>query len=106
MKTSISSRVLLSIALTMMLCFSAISSYAQSDPSKEILIYFTKGVKRNALGSLPVNISSAAIQHILAHFKIRQDQVSSAFPKFNEADTLKKASDGRLIKLANMAKIF
>jgi len=75
MKTSISSRVLLSIALTMMLCFSAISSYAQSDPSKEILVYFTQGIQKSATG-LPVIISSTAIEHLLTRFNIKKEQIS------------------------------
>jgi hypothetical protein len=105
MRTKILSKMLFSVSLAIMLCFSVVPTYGQNDSSREIMVYFSNGVERTTTG-LPVNISSVAIQHLLARFKISQNQVSSAFPDFNEADTLKRTPDGRLIKLPNIAKIF
>ena len=105
MRTSILSKVIFSFLIVIMLLFNVVSMYGQNDPSREIMVYFSKGVYQTNK-SQPVRISSVAIQHILARFKINQNQVYRAFPNFNEKDTLKSTPEGRFIKLANMTKIF
>lgn len=79
--------------------------YAQSDPSREILVYFASGIHRAPAGQA-ATVRSAAIERLLARFKIDQNQLVSAFPNFNEADTLKQLVDGRRISLPNIARIF
>jgi len=79
--------------------------YAQSDPSREILVYFASGIQ-HAPEEQPAVINSAEIQRILRRFNIDQSQVISAFPNFNEADTLKQLDNGRIISLPNMKRIF
>ena len=103
MRTSILYKMLFSVSLAVIL-FSA-PLYGQNDPSREIMVYFSKGVEKTTKG-LPVNISSVAVQRLLTHFNINQNQVYSAFPNFNETDTLQRTTDGKLIKMPNMAKIF
>jgi subtilisin family serine protease len=78
---------------------------AKNDPTKEILVYFTTGVERTKK-SLSANVKSPAIQGLLARLQIGEDKITSAFPDFNEADTLKMLADGQIIGLPNMAKIF
>ncbi|MDP1677345.1 MAG: S8 family serine peptidase [Bacteroidota bacterium] len=83
-----------------------ITTLAQNDPTKEILVYFTSGVERAAKGQLTARTASSAAKTILAHFKIGEDKITSAFPDFDETDTLKKTPEGRTIGMPNMAKIF
>jgi hypothetical protein len=98
-------RILLSMAIALM-CFSGFDLLqAQNDPSKEILVYFSSGVER-AQKSLPGSVKSEAVQRILSRLRIDTDKIISAFPDFNEADTLKVTPDGRIIGMPNMAKIF
>lgn len=92
MRTSILSKMLFPVSLAIMLYFNVVLTYGQSDPKREIMIYFSKGVDRTNIG-LPARISSIAIQRVLKYFNINQEQISSAFPNFNEADTLKRTSD-------------
>lgn len=68
--------------------------YAQSDPSREILVYFASGIDRAPAGQ-PASIRSAAIERLLTRFNIDRSQLVSAFPNFNEADTLKQLADGK-----------
>jgi hypothetical protein len=79
--------------------------YTQSDPSREILVYFTSGIERSSTGKEAL-IRSEAVQNILTRFNIDKNNVVPAFPNFNEADTLKQLPDGKKIKMPNMAKIF
>ncbi|MBI3579438.1 MAG: S8 family serine peptidase [Ignavibacteriales bacterium] len=105
MKTTMSIKMVLSITLLTIFIGAFTSLQGQNDPSKEILVYFTSGVERAPAGQ-PVRISSAIIQRTLARFNIGQNQITSAFPNFDEADTLRIATDGRQIGMPNMAKIF
>lgn len=99
------SKAMLFDGAALLLSLSVLPAFAQSDPSREILVYFVSGVQRSPAGE-PARITSTTIQTTLARFSIDQTQVASAFPNFNEADTLKLLPDGRLIGQANMAKIF
>jgi len=105
MKTTIFSSVLRLVAAAIMLCLSTVPTFAQNDPSREILVYFTSGAERAPAGQ-PARITSTVIQSTLARLNIGQDRVSSAFPDFNEADTLRTTADGRVISMPNMARIF
>lgn len=105
MKTTILQKMLLFLTATVMNVFVVTFGFAQGDPNKEILVYFTSGVERAPAGQ-PVRIPSAIIQRTLARFNINQNQITPAFPNFDEADTLKIASDGRQIGMPNMAKVF
>ncbi len=78
---------------------------AQNDPSREILVYLVSGVERAPVGK-PTRITSAKIQAALARFGISSNDVTPAFPNFNEADTLIITHDGKVISMPNMAKIF
>ncbi|MEW5843597.1 MAG: S8/S53 family peptidase [Bacteroidota bacterium] len=104
MKPNILSKEFLLITV-IMFSFTIKMLYAQSNPSKEILVYFTSGVERAPAGQ-PATVRSSAIQRILMRFNIDQSRLVSAFPDFNEADTLKTTLEGRTVKLPNMAKIF
>lgn len=79
---------------------------AQNNPTKEVLVYFKSGVERVAKGQLIARAASAATKASLGHFNIGEDKITSAFPDFNEADTLKATPEGRTISLPNMARIF
>lgn len=105
MKPNIFSKEFLLMMTVIMFSFTIGLLNAQSDPSKEILVYFTSGVERSPAGQ-PATIRSSAIQRILLRFNIDQNRLISAFPGFNEADTLKTTPEGRTIKLPNMARIF
>ena len=104
-KANIFSKMLLFIITAIVCSFAVGSFYAQSDPSREILVYFASGIERAPAGQ-PAAIHSAAIQRMLTRFSIDQSQLISAFPNFNEADTLKRLGDGRTISFPNMARIF
>ena len=103
MKTNIFIRVLLIAAAVY--SFSIGLIYAQNDPTKEILVYFISGINRTPEG-MPAAVRSTAIHHLLKRFNIDSTNIVSAFPNFNEADTVKKTPDGRIITLPNMARIF
>ncbi len=105
MKSALLSKLLLLLTALLLICLSIDPSYGQNDPTREIMVYFSRGVKRTPAKG-PAQISSTAIQRVLARFNISQKQVTAAFPNFNPADTLKKTPKGRLIKQANMANIY
>lgn len=105
MKASILHNVLFFVLTTAMFCVGLFPAYSQNNPSKEIMVYFSSGVERGSENQ-PAKVSSLMIKNVLAYFNINDDKVISAFPKFNEADTLQQTSDGQLVGLPNMAKIF
>lgn len=84
----------------------ASSSFAQRDISREILVYFSSGVHRNSHGQSEAMVVSHGVRGILNRFNIQSHSVKAAFPDFDESDTLKITGVGRVIKRANMAKIF
>ncbi|MGH7595886.1 MAG: hypothetical protein ACREOI_06010 [bacterium] len=94
----------LAVVMTITL-MAAMPTLAQQNFSNEILVYFASGVERGPAGQ-PARITSPVVQVVLTHFNISTSAVESAFPNFNETDTLVTAPDGRIIKLLNMAKIF
>ncbi len=100
------SRILSALLLNAAILFvSSDLLYAQSDPTKEILVYFASGIDRAPAGQA-APVRSGAIQRLLTQFNIPGSHVISAFPTFLEADTLKKSPDGRTISLPNMGRIF
>jgi hypothetical protein len=105
MKSTMFSKALLFTAAATLPCLTVVPALAQSDPSREILVYFVSGVERGPLGQ-PARVTSSRIQDILGRFTISQNGVASAFPNFNLADTLKQLPDGRVMRHPNMAKIF
>jgi len=78
---------------------------AQNDPDKEILVYFTSGVERAPEGQA-ARIMNSAVQKIFNTFKISENAITSAFPKFDEKDTLITTKEGLKIGMPNMGKIF
>lgn len=105
MKANIFSQTLLFIIATIFFSFVFDPLNAQTDSSREILVYFTSGIERVSAGQVPA-IRSTAIQQMMTRFNINKNQLTSAFPNFNEADTLKQLADGRTISQSNMARIF
>jgi subtilisin family serine protease len=108
MKTKLYSTLLLFLAMSLFLQNPFGGSgvlYAQNDPSKEILVYFTSGIDRAPAGRSAA-VRSSVIQRLMTRFNINASHVTSAFPDFKEADTLKRTADRRTINLPNMGRIF
>lgn len=79
--------------------------YSQVDYSDEILVYFTTGVTKDK-NSLVGNISDVNIKTALDKFGISRNNILSAFPNFNESDTLQYNAKYKPIKIPNMSRIF
>lgn len=105
MKTSVLHSFAALVLAALTFCLGVYPAYGQTDPSKEIMVYFSSGVERT-IENQSARLSSQNIKNVLAQFNISEDRVISAFPNFNEADTLQQTPDGQLIGLPNMAKIF
>ncbi|MDP2209170.1 MAG: S8 family serine peptidase [Bacteroidota bacterium] len=105
MKTITSSKIIyFAVAISFLLTL-FIPAKAQDDPTKEILVYFVSGVERDP-SAQKARIISSDVQNILTRFNIDLNKITSAFPTFNESDTLVTTEDKRVIKVPNMAKIF
>ncbi len=105
MKISIFSKMFLFTAVAIILGLNVFPGYSQNDPSKEIMVYFSSGVKRTSPGR-NASVTSSLVKRIMAHLNLAQNAIIPAFPNFLEADTLKLTASGKMIKIANMAKIF
>lgn len=81
------------------------TSFPQSDPNSEILVYFTSGVERIAGGNSAI-VTSVAIRSLFARLNVATSAVSTSFPNFSEADTIQTLTDGRQIKRMNMGRVF
>lgn len=80
--------------------------YAQSAAQKQVLVYFKTGVQRNAPPNQnTVTITSANVTQVLNSYGLNANNVSSPFPNFNEADTV-KAEIGEASRRMNYAKVF
>lgn len=90
------SRRALAVVMAVVL-MAVVPAFAQQNFSNEVLVYFVSGVKRGPVGQ-PALITSPAVQAALARFNIAPTAVESAFPNFEEADTLMTVPDGRTIK--------
>jgi subtilisin family serine protease len=63
--------------------------FAQSAAQKRVLVYFKTGVQRNAPPNQnTVTITSSNVTQILNNYGLNVSNVTSAFPNFNEADTV------------------
>lgn len=63
--------------------------FAQSAAQKRVLVYFKTGVYRNAPPNQnTVTITSANVTQVLNTYNLNANNVTSAFPDFNEADTV------------------
>ncbi len=96
-------RIIFSILMTSLVLVPV--SFSQQDPSNEILVYFTSGVER-INGSNGANVTSPRIRGLLSRLNVATSAANSAFPNFNESDTVRTLNDGRQIKRMNMAKVF
>lgn len=105
MKTITSSDIIYFAVAILFLLTLFIPAKAQDDPTKEILVYFVSGVERDP-STQKTRIMSSDVQNILTRFNIDLNKITSAFPTFNESDTLVTTEDKRVIKGPNMAKIF
>lgn len=99
------------LLLVTIVIFSAVNvSHAQRDVSKEILVYFIKGVNKdtlnNTLGNSKIRITSSNVKNKLVKYGILENAIKPAFNKFKEADTLKITRDGRKVKQLNYAKVY
>ncbi len=79
--------------------------FAQEDFSKEVIVYFTSGVKRVAQ-TAQATLDAAQIRATLQKHNVRGEEVVAAFPDFVESDTVKITLEGRKISQPNFAKIF
>ncbi|MBU1297769.1 MAG: hypothetical protein KKB77_01290, partial [Bacteroidetes bacterium] len=81
MKTIFLSKTILLMIAGIMLFANYMPLIAQNDPDKEILVYFTSGVERAPEGQA-ARIMNSAVQKIFNTFKISENAITSAFPKF------------------------
>lgn len=105
MKTIFLSKTILLMIAGIMLFANYMPLIAQNDHDKEILVYFTSGVERAPEGQA-ARIMNSAVQKIFNTFKISENAITSAFPKFDEKDTLITTKEGLKIGMPNMGKIF
>jgi hypothetical protein len=95
------------LVLALLLCSAfTFNLFAQYDPSREILVYFTSGAQRMTKGQAAARLVSNASKMVLARFNIGEDRVTSAFPDFDEADTIKTTPFGKRIGMMNMSRVF
>lgn len=80
---------------------------AQNDAQKRILVYFITGAQRNPPPNQnTVTITSASITQTLGNYGLSVNNVSSAFPDFNEIDTIPDEIIGEDSRQMNYAKVF
>ncbi len=80
---------------------------AQSDAQKRILVYFISGVQRNPPPNQnTVTITSTNIAQTLSNYGLSVNNLTSAFPDFNEADTIPDEVIGEDSRQMNYAKVF
>ena len=83
---------------------------AQRDVSNEILVYFVNGVDRAELNIERTKrygvVKSIDIKSVLSKYRIKDDTIESAFPNFEERDTLIMNPFGKEIKQMNRAKLY
>lgn len=81
-------------------------TFAQSNAQKRVLVYFKTGVQRNAPPNQnTVTITSPNVTQLLSNYGMSSNNVSSAFPNFNEADTI-SVEIGESSRQMNYAKVF
>lgn len=80
-------------------------SFSQNDYSDEITIYLSSGISALENGEID-KIESKELNDLLIRFDISKNNITSAFPKFKEIDTIKILPNGKEIKMPNLAKIF
>jgi len=85
--------------------------FAQRDPSKEILVFFSDGVQReswheNGVATMRSAVKSENLKSALNKIGINEQLLEVANPRFQEADTLTIMSDGTRLIQANMTKLF
>jgi subtilisin family serine protease len=105
MKANLFSRIFFLVSMAVFVASTSLPAFSQDDPNKEILVYFTAGIERAPQGQ-PARVVAPAIQALLSRFNIGAQAVRSAFPDFDERDTLRTTQDGRAIGMANMSRIF
>jgi hypothetical protein len=80
--------------------------FAQSPSEKRVLAYFKTGVQRNAPPNQnTVTITSSNVTQLLNNYGLNSTNVTSAFPNFNEADTV-NSETGEDSRQMDYARVF
>ena len=87
------------------------TGFAQRDPHKEILVFFSEGVQRetmheNGIETMRSPVKSDELRSALNRIGIDERALEVANPTFREADTLTILQDGTRLTQANMTKLF
>lgn len=83
----------------------SLNGFSQSDPDKEIIVYFADGIQRTA-ANRHSTIRSNAISSVLNFFSMDSTALTCAFPRFDEKDTIRYSEDGAVVKEMNLSRVF
>ncbi|WP_276359910.1 S8 family serine peptidase [Daejeonella sp. H1SJ63] len=97
--------------LTFLILLQALFSFAQRDPSKEILVFFKEGVEQsekllNGQLEKTASLKKDSLKIALQKAGIEEAMLEIAMPRFKKADTLRTLTDGTIIRQLDMTKLF
>lgn len=97
--------------LTFLILLQALFSFAQRDPSKEILVFFKEGVEQsekllNGKLEKTASLKNDKLKVALQKAGIEEAMLEIAMPRFKKADTLRTLTDGTTIQQLDMTKLF
>ncbi len=97
--------------LVMLALMQVLVTYAQHNPTKEILVFFKEGVQQeskivNGRSLKSALVTSDRLKTSLKDRGIEPAMLEVAMPSFKEKDTVKILPDGRVISRPNMSKLY
>ena len=97
--------------LTFLILLQALFSFAQRNPSKEILVFFKEGVEQsekllNGKLAKTASLKKDELKVALQKAGIEEAMLEIAMPRFKKADTLRTLIDGTTIQQLDMTKLF
>lgn len=97
--------------LTFFILLQALFSFAQRDPSKEILVFFKEGVEQsekllNGKLEKAASLKKDGLKVALKKAGIEEGMLEIAMPHFLKADTLRTLTDGTTVQQLDMTKLF
>jgi len=97
-------KVNLQVALILLLVLPVFVS-AQQRADRQILVYFSSGIKKDPGKKSQVQVNATSIRELMARIGISADSIQPTFPEFRESDTL-DVLKGEQSRQMNKAKIF